>query len=108
MSTTPKRSYFVVFLNPIAGKEAEYDAWYDTHIREVAALDGVLSAQRFAMSQTQMHPQQYKYAAIYEVELGKEAAALQNMLSSFPTESAVADFANAHSMMITSISDLIR
>jgi hypothetical protein len=76
-------------------------------VREVAQLDDVVSAQRFELSQVQMHSWRYRYAAIYEIEHGREAAALQSMLATFPNESDVADFAHAHSMVLSSISELI-
>ena len=39
---------FLVFTNPVKGKEREFNEWYDTvHVPEVLGIPGVLSAQRF-------------------------------------------------------------
>ncbi len=41
----------IVCSNPVAGREDEYNAWYDeVHLPEVVALPGVASAQRFRQS----------------------------------------------------------
>lgn len=41
----------LVFSAPLAGREAEYDAWYSgRHLRDVLAVPGYVSAQRFAVS----------------------------------------------------------
>lgn len=41
-------TYLVVTTSPLPGREEEYHAWYDgTHLSDVLALDGVVSAQRF-------------------------------------------------------------
>ncbi|MFN8033340.1 MAG: DUF4286 family protein [Mycobacterium sp.] len=51
----------VVFSNPVAGQEDEFNDWYDTvHIPELLTVPGMLSATRYALHE----------AAIYHVEGG--------------------------------------
>ena len=51
----------VVFSNPVAGKEDEFNEWYDkVHIPELLTVPGMLSATRYALHE----------AAIYHVEGG--------------------------------------
>ncbi|WP_439816374.1 hypothetical protein [Zavarzinia sp. CC-PAN008] len=59
----------IVLSNPVAGREAEYDAWYtNTHIVDLLKVPGVKTAQRFKLMGdfTQNCPQQY--IAQYGVE----------------------------------------
>lgn len=67
-------------------RQAEYDDWYDnTHLAEVTAVPGIISARRFTRSDTQMTPGASLGAernlAIYEIEaddlelVGKELGA---------------------------------
>jgi hypothetical protein len=47
--------YFMVFANPIAGMDAEFNRWYDeVHALEVIAGPDFVSAQRFALSDVQL------------------------------------------------------
>jgi len=62
---------FVVLTNPTAGKEAEYNQWYNgTHIPDVLSVPGFVAAQRFKVANAQMakadHP--HSYLALYEIE----------------------------------------
>lgn len=110
MNNVPGKSYLLVFTNAIQGREAEFNDWYtNTHIHEVAAIDGVVSAQRFELCETQMNEdQKYKYTAIYELENGREAEALANLQAAVPgmKMTTSADLDNAHSMILRSISEL--
>jgi hypothetical protein len=45
------RSLMLVFTEPVAGKEGEFDAWYEhTHLPELLALPGFVAAQRWSRS----------------------------------------------------------
>jgi len=47
----PDNNLFLVFTNPVRGREAEFDDWYEhTHVREVLAVPGVVSAQRYEVA----------------------------------------------------------
>jgi hypothetical protein len=58
------------FSNPVEGHEDGFNKWYDTHhLKEVLAVDGIVSAQRFRLAQTdQPNPPSHKYLAIYRWE----------------------------------------
>ena len=65
------RYVFVVYTQPSAGQDAEYNEWYDNrHVPDVEALPGVLSARRFRLAP--MEPAQSghpPYLALYELEI---------------------------------------
>jgi hypothetical protein len=56
-SATVETYYYLVFNNPVAGKEKEYLSWYDNrHIIDVTSIPGFVSGQRFIRNETQMYP----------------------------------------------------
>jgi hypothetical protein len=62
---------FVVFTEPVEGRDAEYNDWYsDVHIPDVLRLDGIVAARRFKLAA--MDPPQNghpPYLALYEIEI---------------------------------------
>ena len=45
----------IVFTQPAAGQEAEYNRWYDeVHLGDVLEVDGFVAAQRFALADAQI------------------------------------------------------
>jgi len=63
-----EKSVLVVFSNPVAGREDEYNEWYDnTHIPEVAAVPGVTSATRFNPAVADPSGS-HGYLALYELD----------------------------------------
>lgn len=61
---------FVVFTNPVDGREDDYNAWYtNQHLGDVLKVPGLVSAQRFkfAGSPTGAEPP-HRYMALYKVE----------------------------------------
>jgi hypothetical protein len=47
---TPKKYALVVLSNPTAGREAEYNKWYDTrHLQDVLRVPGFISGQRYKL-----------------------------------------------------------
>jgi hypothetical protein len=65
------RHVFVVFTNPVEGKDASYNDWYDNrHLPDVLDVPGFVSAQRFRLSDTQRAagPFPWHYLALYEIE----------------------------------------
>jgi hypothetical protein len=111
MSKTPGTSFLLAFSNPVKGKEDEFNDWYtNVHIVEASAIEGFISTRRFKLSSAQLRDNQpYKYLAIYEIENGKEAAALENLKAAMPTfdMQPVIDLENSHMMVVESISDLL-
>lgn len=77
------RYNLIALTNPVAGREAEFDTWYDeVHLADVLKLPGVTGAQRFRLSDRQYregrHP--WRSMAIYEIEtddIGETFAALK-------------------------------
>src|SRR5258708_30224510 len=74
---------FVVMTNPTAGKEAEFNEWYNKqHIPDVLNVPGFVSGQRFRTADSQMSREAgkgYKYLAIYEIETDDLAATLKEL-----------------------------
>lgn len=60
-----KRYKLVALTNAVAGREDEFDQWYDRqHIPDVLSIPGVLSAERFVVVGEGPH----RYMTIYEIE----------------------------------------
>jgi hypothetical protein len=61
---------FVVLTNPTAGKEAEYNRWYnEQHIPDVLNVPGIVAAQRFTLADAQMGDKNpHRYLALYKIE----------------------------------------
>jgi hypothetical protein len=65
---------FLVFSNPTEGNEARFDDWYDnTHLAEVLAVPGVVSAQRYelapmAIPGNGVPPPPHRYLAVYGLD----------------------------------------
>jgi hypothetical protein len=60
----------IVYTSPVAGKEDEYNAWYDDiHLREFSALPGVINGRRFRVA----GGGKSQYAAIYELSAHPDA-----------------------------------
>ncbi|HWE70034.1 MAG TPA: hypothetical protein VG205_06710 [Acidimicrobiales bacterium] len=75
--TAMARFTFVVFSNPVDGREKEYNDWYDTvHLQDVARVPGVVSARRLRFNDV-VNPDisQYRYLALYEWEAENVQAA---------------------------------
>ena len=72
------RYQFLVISNPVAGREAEYNEWYDRqHVHDVLRVPGFVAAQRFKVSGESTLPG--RYVAIYEMETDDPAAALAEL-----------------------------
>jgi hypothetical protein len=54
--------------NHTEGREAEYHTWYDAHLREILALPGFKSAQRFRLAKALGEESVFSFMTIYEVE----------------------------------------
>jgi hypothetical protein len=63
---------FIVLTNPVAGKEPEYNDWYNRHhIPDVLNVPGFVCAQRFRLAEAQFGGEvsnAHKYLALYEIE----------------------------------------
>ncbi|MEO8313592.1 MAG: hypothetical protein ABI645_02255 [Pseudomonadota bacterium] len=63
--------FFLVFSNAAAGKEVEYNSFYDRHIGDMMKLPGFVRAQRFVLSPRGPNDPPFRYLAVYEMK-GKE------------------------------------
>jgi hypothetical protein len=71
----------LVFSNPAAGRDDEYNRWYDeVHLGEVLEIPACSAAQRFELTDVQMRDDQaFRYLAIYEFDC--EAAEAKEALA---------------------------
>ena len=77
-----KQTYLqVVFTVPVAGKEDEFNTWYDLHHGpELAASPGFVSAQRMILARPSTSPiQPSKYLALFQMETSDIAAVLKTL-----------------------------
>jgi hypothetical protein len=77
------RHVLVVHTRPLAGREDEFNSWYDeVHLPDVLAVEGFVSARRFQAAPS-VHGElpEYPFLAIYEVEAEDLAAALKALSS---------------------------
>lgn len=67
----------MVMSNPVAGREDEYNEWYDTvHLGEVLQVPGFVAARRYAAGPAvRGGAPPYGYLSIYEIEADDLAAA---------------------------------
>jgi hypothetical protein len=71
---------FLVFTVPRAGREAEYNSWYDgQHLDDVLRVKGFTAAQRFQVAPQFGAPEIHPYLAIYEIETDDPQAALAEL-----------------------------
>ena len=65
----------LVFSNPAAGKDAEFNEWYDNvHIPQLLEVPGMLSAKRYALKESELYRvpggqvPDHRYLCVYEME----------------------------------------
>lgn len=64
-----------------AGREDEYNAWYDsTHLADICSIPGVTGGKRYDAIPTTPNPQPAPYLAIYEIEADDPATVLGEMM----------------------------
>lgn len=72
----------VVLSNPTAGKEAEYNEWYNkVHVPDVLRVPGFIAAQRFKLAGPQLNdaPRPHRYLALYEIETDDVQASMDEL-----------------------------
>ena len=77
------RFSFVVYSNPVEGREEEYNDWYSNrHLKDLLAIPGVISARRFKLSGSQIRGavQAYRYLAIYDIEADDVSSFIDEMM----------------------------
>jgi hypothetical protein len=100
-----------VYSRPLEGMEDEYNDWYNkVHLSEVVAIQGILSAQRYELTEAQQIPEQnYKYLAVYELENENVLGTLKNLLAAASTMDmgSSLDLKSAQVSIFKSITDVI-
>lgn len=84
-----ERHLFVVLSNAVAGRDDEFNDWYDNrHLEDVLAVPGVVSAQRFALSpeQRMTPPFPFQYLALYDIETDDLKAVVEALRQRAGTE----------------------
>ena len=65
------RYKFIVHTMPVAGREKEYNDWYDNvHVHDVVKVPGIVNARRYQLSDVQrreLPPGTAKYLALYDI-----------------------------------------
>ena len=76
---------YIMFLNPVPGREAEFNTWYEhVHLPDIAATGCFRSGERFEVMPSRHTPQaEHRYASIYEVDGSDPEAALGKLVESF-------------------------
>lgn len=74
------RYKMVVYSRPAQGREDEYNDWYqNVHLRELLALPGFVSAQRFRYARSLVEGEAFPYMSIYEIESDAIDAVLEGL-----------------------------
>jgi hypothetical protein len=67
----PDEHLFIANSNPAAGREGDYNEWYETHLREVVFnIDGFVAGTRYRLSEQQrpdVKPSLWRYITLYEL-----------------------------------------
>ncbi len=98
----PKFKFFG-FTNPVPGREDEYNEWYDnTHLADLLKIPGIVSAQRFKLTDEQRSPgtYPYKYLAVYDCEADNVGSIVSELKArSGTTDMPISDAMGTERMM---------
>jgi hypothetical protein len=74
------KSKFIVFSDPVPGREAEYNAWYDRqHLGDILKVSGFVSAQRFSFACKINEVPHWRYCAIYTIDSDQPEAVVASL-----------------------------
>jgi hypothetical protein len=95
----------IVFLDPVEGRDDEFNEWYDNqHVPDALSIPCFRSGQRFKTGPTYMdRDAPCQYAALYEIEadsLDEALEAASDGTARFPVSDGV-DLASAHAYPLT-------
>ena len=79
----------IALTNPIEGQEEAFNDWYtNEHLGDVLKLPGVIAAQRYALNDVQHRkgPLDWKYMAVYEIEIDNISETLEALAAVSGTE----------------------
>ncbi len=85
------RHHLLAFTNPVAGREEEFNRWYDDqHVPDLLAVPGFISAQRFHLSDaTGQDNPGWTYLALYEIETDDPQAVMAEVRARLGTDAMV-------------------
>lgn len=88
-----KKYSLLVFSAPVAGKEAEYNKWYnEQHLADLLKIPGIPSASRYHMADVQgpsSPPPVSPYLAVYDIETDDLASVFKGISSRSGTSEMV-------------------
>jgi hypothetical protein len=107
------KTYIHVHSNPLPGKEAEYNSWYENvHLPELLQVEGVKAYQRFVLATVQMNDkkQSHKYLIQMEIDSDDIPETISRMYAAHPTMrmEPVADFANLELSVVQVVTEEVR
>lgn len=102
-----ERYYYVVLTRAVAGREAEFDTWYDEqHLGDVAKIAGVVSARRFPLlwqKVVELDAPEWRSLTVYEIEADDPKAVIALILKAAGTDAMPLSDAMARSGMIQAL-----
>ena len=85
-----KKLKLVVLSNATDGQDAEYNDWYtNTHLDDVVAVPGFVSAQRFILKDPMGFEHKHNYLAIYEIESDDPQKTIDEMMRRRGTDAMI-------------------
>jgi hypothetical protein len=79
----------IALTNPLEGRDDDFNAWYtNVHLADVLKLPGVTAAQRYRLADVQHRPGplEWKYMAVYEIDIDDIATTLAALKAASGTD----------------------
>ena len=70
------RYKLIAMSNATSGGDAEFNLWYEQHLKDVAAIDGVRAAKRYKFA---AGDGRWQYLAIYDAEIADPTSLLREI-----------------------------
>ncbi len=108
---TKTRHLLLALTNPVAGKEDEFNDWYEAHhVPECIQVPGFKSGQRFKLTASREDSPRQAYLALYELE-GEDPQAILDALTTSSDSRTKSDSIDRDSLSLwvfTEMGDLHR
>lgn len=106
------RYRLIAFTDPVAGKDQDYNDWYNkVHLRDVIAITGFVSVQRFVLKAATAGEMRNRYVAIYDMETDDPMAVMAEIGRRAGTEqmfvSPALDLASENSGVFEPCSEIV-
>ena len=101
------RYVFAVLTNPVEGRDAEFNKWYDEiHLPDVCAFPGFVGAKRYRLADGESS---HRYLALYEMESNDPKRDIEGLTAAAGTDrmrmSDALDLPSATTLLWEEISD---